>query len=443
MRFTTSLILLALTGSKAVQAGLDSHSTAYSSGSGILRRVHHVALRHSAGLAKDLRIAFSGLVASTPPARKLARRSGGGKHTQCVPNVGSGVSGPSPNANATGAGQSSGSGPSATSSNPRGTATSSSSKGAASASPTSTFKIAQSYAGNDFWSQWSFFTAPDPTGGTVTYVDVNTAQSEGLVSVTSNGSAIMKVDTTPVVTGGRKTVRIQSQYVFTGGLILLDATHMPTGCGTWPAFWTNGPNWPTTGEIDIVEGVNAYTQNQATIHTGPGCSLSSSGLSSQITGSLVGITDCDASASNNEGCGIRDNSDNSFGPGFNANGGGVYAMLWQDSGISVWFFPRGSIPSDVNAGAPTPDSWGTPMAFWSASSCNPSQFFTDHSAIFDTTLCGQWAGGVWTTPNTAGQSQSCAAITGASTCSDYVLNNGAAFSEAYWEVNYVKIFNEN
>lgn len=35
----------------------------------------------------------------------------------------------------------------------------------------------------------------------------------------------------------------------------MDSVHMPTGCATWPAFWSNGPNWPAGGEIDIVEGV--------------------------------------------------------------------------------------------------------------------------------------------------------------------------------------------
>ena len=62
------------------------------------------------------------------------------------------------------------------------------------------------------------------------------------------------------------------------------------------------------------------------------------------------------------------------------------AVQWVDSGISVWFFPRNSIPSDLSAGAPQPDGWGTPMAHWPATNCNPSQFFSDHSAIFDTTL---------------------------------------------------------
>ena len=31
---------------------------------------------------------------------------------------------------------------------------------------------------------------------------------------------------------------------------------MPTGCGTWPAYWLCGENWPYKGEIDIIEGVN-------------------------------------------------------------------------------------------------------------------------------------------------------------------------------------------
>lgn len=44
----------------------------------------------------------------------------------------------------------------------------------------------------------------------------------------------MKVDTTPVVTGGRKSIRITTQASFNGGLLIMDALHMPTGCGTWP-----------------------------------------------------------------------------------------------------------------------------------------------------------------------------------------------------------------
>ena len=36
-----------------------------------------------------------------------------------------------------------------------------------------------------------------------------------------------------------------------------------------------------------------------------------------------------------QGCGVTDNRPNSYGAGFNSNGGGVYAMQWTSSGIKV------------------------------------------------------------------------------------------------------------
>ena len=127
-------------------------------------------------------------------------------------------------------------------------------------------------------------------------------------------------------------------------------------------------------------------------------------------------------------------------------------MQWVDSGISVWFFPRSAIPSDISAGAPLPDGWGKPMASWPATDCEPSKFFNSHSAIFDTTLwcvlpelscvragltdrltggrSGDWAGSVWGDAGSPGQAQSCAQRTGVSTCEDFVLNQGSAFSDA-------------
>jgi len=296
-------------------------------------------------------------------------------------------------------------------------------------------------SGNTFFSGWDFFTGADPTNGNVQYVDQTTAQSSNLTSINSAGNAIMRVDTTPKVSGSRSSVRIQTQYSFTGGLVIMDSVHMPTGCGTWPAFWTNGPTWPQTGEIDIVEGVNDYTNNQATVHTNSGCELPTSNVTTLgISGSVVGGTNCAALETGNQGCGIQASQSNSFGAAFNDNGGGVYAMLWDNTGIKVYFFTRNSIPTDITAKAPIPERWGTPSAFWPASTCSPFQFFQNHAAIFDTTLCGDWAGGVWTSSGMLGQQQSCAQLTGVSTCAQYVQQNGAALSEAYWEVKGVQIY---
>jgi hypothetical protein len=68
------------------------------------------------------------------------------------------------------------------------------------------------------------------------------------------------------------------------------------------------------------------------------------------------------------------------------NGRLVIGVQWDDSGVAVYFFPRDSVPSDIDAGSPNPDGWGAPMARWPAASCSPFEFFNSHSVIFDTTL---------------------------------------------------------
>lgn len=113
------------------------------------------------------------------------------------------------------------------------------------------------------------------------------------------------------------------------------------------------------------------------------------------------------------------------------------AVLWGKAGITVWFFPRNAIPADISADQPNPKGWGKPVADFPSANCNPYEFFRDHYNIFDTTLCGDWAGAdsVWKYAGYAGQDQSCASITGYATCQDYVLNQGGAFANAYWEVS--------
>ena len=90
---------------------------------------------------------------------------------------------------------------------------------------------------------------------------------------------------------GRDSVRIVSKKAWDESAVVLDLSHMPEGCGTWPAFWSlsqKGP-WPSGGEIDIVEGtshagllrgkligpsgVNLNTANLASMHTTPSCMM--------------------------------------------------------------------------------------------------------------------------------------------------------------------------
>lgn len=323
------------------------------------------------------------------------------------------------------------------------------SAGASSATPSaslapSVWKIQKQHMGDTFFDDWVFFVGADPTHGVVQYLDQPTALSSNLTSINGDGHAIMKVNTTQTISGNRPSVRITTNYQFTGGLLVLDAVHAPTGCATWPAFWTNGDNWPNNGEIDIMEGVNDLTVNQASIHTAPGCHISDSEAANNATGTLVGGSDCASAESNNGGCGQQATSlSNTYGPPFNSNNGGVYAMLWDESGITVHFFQRQQIPDDILSQLPQPQNWGLPFASWPATSCNPFQFFQQHSIIFDITLCGDWAGNVWGNSGPPGQETSCAQRTGFSTCADFVQNVGSAFEDAYWEIRSVTLYQKD
>jgi hypothetical protein len=296
-------------------------------------------------------------------------------------------------------------------------------------SSSSTYTLKATFDHTNFFSQMTFFTGGDPTGGYVDYLTQSAAQSAGLIN-TNNNQIYMGVDyTTLNPSAGRASVRVSSNAVWTHGLFIADIAHMPGGiCGTWPAFWLVGPNWPNNGEIDIIEGVNQGNTDSITLHTAAGCTINTSG---SLASSVLDYTNCNT-ANANDGCGVSTTNTQGYGAGFNAIGGGVYATQWTSSAIAVWFFPRNAIPSDITSGNPSPSGWGTPVVtFNGGSGCNIDSFFANNQIVFDTTFCGDWAGAVWS-------SGSCANL--ASSCQDYVGANPSAFQGAYWTVNSVKVY---
>lgn len=73
----------------------------------------------------------------------------------------------------------------------------------------------------------------------------------------------------------------------------------------------------------------------------------------------------------------------SYGDGFNAIGGGVYALLWEETTLQVWHFPRGSVPPDVDSQSPAPSGWGPPQALFGTVSCDVEEHFADMSIVLD------------------------------------------------------------
>ncbi|RMZ90671.1 hypothetical protein DV736_g2096, partial [Chaetothyriales sp. CBS 134916] len=296
---------------------------------------------------------------------------------------------------------------------------------------TAQYVLQDDYSTDSFFSMFDFFTDADPTEGYVTYVDQSTASSASLIS-TNNNTVYMGVDSTDIASGsGRQSVRLTSKNSYDTGLVILDLEHMPGSvCGTWPAFWMLGADWPTNGEIDIIEGVNSQVGNAMTLHTGPECTISNTPtFSGQIRTSNCYV---DASGqADNAGCGITTSASTTYGDGFNAVDGGVYATEITSDGISIWNFERSSIPSDISSGSPDPSGWGEATASFSGS-CDFSSSFKNLQIVFDTTFCGTWAGTVWSSDAT------CSAK--ASTCEDFVQNNPSAFQDSYWSVNSLKVY---
>jgi hypothetical protein len=55
--------------------------------------------------------------------------------------------------------------------------------------------------------------------------------------------------------------------------------------------------------------------------------------------------------------------------------------------------------------------------------------------VFDTTFCGDWAGNVWSGDPVCGSQ--------APSCQSFVQNNPSAFTDAYWLVNSLKVYQSN
>ncbi|EFX02491.1 beta-glucanase [Grosmannia clavigera kw1407] len=306
---------------------------------------------------------------------------------------------------------------------------------AASAQAT-TYSLVDTFDSTNFFSTFDFFSSSDPTNGFVTYTTASEASGSGLAGYV-NDMVYLGVDHTTVdPTSGRESTRVTSQSSYTKGLFVADIVHMPVGCGVWPALWTLGPNWPSGGEIDIIEGVNSQTTDEITLHTASGCTMSNTG-SSSATKFTTGTETVDCGSDDGyDGCAQSTTDTNNYGTGFNDNGGGVYAMEWTSDFISVWFFSRSSsIASTLTSGSASPDSstFGTPTARFSG--CDIDSFFSDHQIVINTDLCGDWAGNVWS------EDATCSAK--ASTCTTYVQQNPEAFTEAYWLINSIKVYQQS
>ncbi|KAK5998635.1 putative endo-1,3(4)-beta-glucanase [Cladobotryum mycophilum] len=301
------------------------------------------------------------------------------------------------------------------------------------------YSLINSYAGEGLLSGFNWYNGVDPTFGFVAYQSQDNAQSMGLYSV-DEGTGVVRlgVDHTNkyALDQGRPSIRLESKESYNQGLFIADFLHMPPSkCGLWPAFWAYGGDWPNNGEVDIIEGVNTNTKNIISAHTRFGCTQAPPPPLSRFSGQQRNA-EC-AAGGDNVGCGFDPPSSDAstYGDGFNAAQGGVYAMQWDSETISLWHFPRGAIPSDIEEKKPNPENWGMPQAAFGGPSCDVDSFWKNMNIVINIDFCGAWGGSAW------GKSDSCNEL--APTCAEYVAENPEAFADAYWDVRYIDAYQLN
>lgn len=205
----------------------------------------------------------------------------------------------------------------------------------------------------------------------------------------------------------------------------------------------NTGQWPSGGEIDILENVNdMYSYNQASIHVKDDCYVSTD--AKQQSG-VTEFPNCNAEANESSGCRIAMNNTKSvtWGSDLNNKGGGVVAMQRDFSkngkGIRMWFWDKTqSLPSDIAQAGKTvnPDNWGTPNANFGKLSCSDksdgSSQFDAHKVVLDVTMCGDWADGVYD------KATQCASKY--KTCVNQVDNFGESFQDAFWTIENLHVY---
>jgi hypothetical protein len=274
--------------------------------------------------------------------------------------------------------------------------------------PPPPYELDVEYSGPGFSDGWNFMEEGDPTGGCVKFLGRDAAAAADMVGYNGDGEYYIRADSQKMAfhcgSDGRNAIRLASKKVWReGGLFSIDFSHMPSGCGTWPAFWmvaspcgVHGQcSWPIGGEVDIIEGANLNTEILTSLHTKPGCRMEPQcALYPNMTGAFRGETNCDAALDGNPGCGVS-GPENSYGEPLNARGGAVIVTEWREEKISVWFFEHGQEPADLKSDSPKPETWSTPYAAFPLQANCAGTHFEDMQLVFDTTFCGGLAGNTY------------------------------------------------
>eukprot|EP00934_Nitzschia_sp_Nitz4_P000241 Nitzschia sp. Nitz4//scaffold313_size41840//10902//17056//NITZ4_007432-RA/size41840-processed-gene-0.86-mRNA-1//-1//CDS//3329547418//241//frame0 len=363
---------------------------------------------------------------------------------------------------------------------------------------TGPYVLTQKQTPSNWLDFYDFYDGPDSIGsnGYNTYVSKPKAQEMGLFTQNGETSLILQSKPLPPSTpmsstssstkedyypdGFRASLRLESKQVYNGGLFVMRVSHVPSGCGVWPAFWmTDKDVWPDHGEIDIIEGINTQSTVKTALHTSEDCSMYAhvpawalsgtwdvaTGLPDTFTGipntvNRVQADNCYVLAPHqwaNQGCVLASSDNTTLGDPINQQGGATYVLEWDplvNKAIRSWVFPASrplpdnlqQVLEDEVDGTTVidPTTWPVPYAYFAIgeyTGCS-ADHFQDMNLIINLAFCGTVAGNRFFHDCPALAQKYNVQNDSVATCNAYLQDMAATggLEEAFWELDSLHIF---
>ena len=215
-------------------------------------------------------------------------------------------------------------------------------------------------AGTGVDSSWTYDAGPqyNGTGCTANYgtgeVESNTSSTANVSEDGSGHLNITAVKSGSSWTSGRIETTADNFAAPSGGEMEVTASikqpNPATGVGYWPAFWMLGSgfraggagpsgtmdcaNWPSTGEIDIMEDVNALSEHSGTLH----CGTDPGGPCNETTGLSSGLEACSGCQTGYNTYSVIVNRTNPSAESitYYLNGTAYYTVTESQVGTSAW-----------------------------------------------------------------------------------------------------------
>lgn len=263
--------------------------------------------------------------------------------------------------------------------------------------------------GASFFDGFDFLTADGNHGAAFYEPSLADAMAAGVVE-TSESHAIVRAGNASNYGFKRNTAKIGTKQSWTHFLAAMRFSHVPYGCGVWPAFFTLGVGqaWPWGGEMDILEFVNDQG-SMTSFHTGHECKLDPAEVNKYRP-----MPDANEAANNHSqyncltkycatctslGCApnvlpLRTGEQWAGMPG-------VLAMHRMASFAKIFYIPEAEIPEGLDNGSDaSPDDWDrwiiSYYPFADSPQCpNPDAVMGPQRFILSIAFCGDWASKVW------------------------------------------------